>query len=138
MNVVHIGSNTGGKYTASWTIHAYDTHKGRAINLYDEKKLTESEKNTLENGACNRSWPSTLTRITITFSSTGHLVPDHPLKRDLVKYLLETPWGDTKDGAVGSSPLPDTAGMKAIDPFAPDTLGTREQRVREDILSPGR
>jgi len=37
--------------------HAYDTHKGRAINLYDEKKLTESEKKHVGKlGACNPSW----------------------------------------------------------------------------------
>ena len=28
MNVVHIGGNTGGKYTASWTIHPYDDEIG--------------------------------------------------------------------------------------------------------------
>jgi len=49
MDVVHIGSETGGKYTASWTIHAYDPlrdndGKARAITIYDESDLTDTQK----------------------------------------------------------------------------------------------
>ena len=46
MNVVHIGSNTGGKYTASWTIHAYDKELGATV--YDTNDLKTDEKTKLK------------------------------------------------------------------------------------------
>lgn len=36
-NIVHIGEKTGGKYTASWTIHPYDDNIG--IPVYDKRKF---------------------------------------------------------------------------------------------------
>ncbi|HHU96477.1 MAG: S41 family peptidase [Bacteroidota bacterium] len=135
MNVVHIGSNTGGKYTASWTIHAYDTHKGRAINLYDEKKLTESEKNTLENWGMQPIVAIYADKDNNNFSSTGHLVPDHPLKEGFGEVAYWKPLGDTKDVLLGQALFLIT-GDESYRPVAPDTLGTRSSGFAKDILSP--
>jgi len=48
MNVVHIGYDTGGKYTASWTIHGYDEEFG--VPVYDETKAFIFRKNQLKTG----------------------------------------------------------------------------------------
>ncbi|HBC38218.1 MAG TPA: hypothetical protein DC016_04965, partial [Porphyromonadaceae bacterium] len=48
MQVEHIGEKTAGKYTASWTIHAYDDFENRVQPIYVESKLTDSEKDKLK------------------------------------------------------------------------------------------
>jgi hypothetical protein len=69
------------------------------------------------------------------FSSTGHLVPDHPLKEGFGEVAYWKPLGDTKDVLLGQALFLIT-GDESYRPVAPDTLGTRSSGFAKDILSP--
>jgi hypothetical protein len=84
MNVVHIGDSTGGKYTASWTVHAYNTFPdengyNRAMPVYDEKELSEEEKLALKNWAMQPIVAKYTDKNGNDFIDQGCLIPNYPV-----------------------------------------------------------
>ena len=101
MNVVHIGGNTGGKYTASWTIHPYDDEIG--VPIYEESKLSAPLKTKLENWAMQPIVAKYTNKNDKDFSTPGYLVPDHALVEGFGYLSAWTQIGDTKDVLLGQA-----------------------------------
>ena len=139
MDVVHIGGNTGGKYTASWTIHAYDPLKdtegrARANTLYDESKLSSSEKNKLQNWAMQPIVAMYANKDSKSFNNPGYLVPDYQLEEGFGYIDYWTPLGDTKDVLLGQA-LYVISGDESYLPVQPKS--TRSiQTGRKEIMNP--
>lgn len=101
MDVVHIGEKTSGKYTASWTVHAYDDFEKdgipRAQPVYDASKLSTKQKNALRNWAMQPIVGRYTDKDGKDFMSDGGLIPNEPLKSQ--EYNTETwkPIGDVED-----------------------------------------
>ncbi|WP_329903817.1 S41 family peptidase [Porphyromonas pogonae] len=51
IKVVHVGTPTGGKYAASWTLHAYDKSLGLPVYEGEGKDLTSEQRAALKNWA---------------------------------------------------------------------------------------
>ncbi len=101
MTVVHIGSNTGGKYTASWTLHAYDENLG--VPIYDVNKLSSNDKTKLKNWAMQPIVAKYANKNDQDFSNPGYLVPDYPLQEGFGYLSAWTPIGDTNDVLLGEA-----------------------------------
>jgi len=101
MDVVHIGSNTGGKYTASWTLHAYDENLG--VPIYDINKMSASDKIKLKNWAMQPIVAKYANKIDKDFSNPGYLAPEYPLQEGFGYLSAWTPIGDTKDVLLGQA-----------------------------------
>lgn len=101
MDVVHIGGNTGGKYTASWTVHGYDDELGMPV--YDETKLSSSEKTQLKNWAMQPIVAMYADKDSKNFSNPGYLAPDHKLNEGFGYIDYWTPIGDPKDVLLGQA-----------------------------------
>ena len=101
VNVVHIGGNTGGKYTASWTIHPYDENLG--IPIYDAAKLPSDYKTKLKNWAMQPIVGRYTNCNNEDFSVPGYLVPKHPLKEGGGYIDYWVPLGDTSDVFLGQA-----------------------------------
>lgn len=97
MDVVHIGEKTGGKYTASWTIHAYDNYGGSVQNVYDERNLTADEKLKLRNWAMQPIVAKYTDKNNIDFIATDGLIPDYPVATQEYAPNLWKPIGDVND-----------------------------------------
>ena len=101
MEVVHIGEETSGKYTASWTIHGYDNFVKdgipRAQPLYEASKLSVAEKNALKNWAMQPIVGRYTDKDGKDFIKDGALLPNHPIETQ--EYNTETwkPIGDEND-----------------------------------------
>jgi len=97
MQVEHIGEKTSGKYTASWTIHAYDNFEGRVQPVYKESSLSATEKNKLKNWAMQPIVGRYTDKNNKDFIATNGLIPDHAIKTQ--EYNTETwkPIGDVND-----------------------------------------
>lgn len=78
MEVVHIGGNTGGKYTASWTIHPYDENIG--IPIYDIEKLSSTQKTTFRNWAMQPIVAKYTNYKGEDFSNPGYIAPTYSMK----------------------------------------------------------
>jgi C-terminal processing protease CtpA/Prc len=105
-NVIHIGNKTGGKYTASWTVHAYNTFLDengydRAIPVYDEKELNEEEKLALKNWAMQPIVAIFGNANNENFSATDGLIPNHEISEG--PYYEWKPIGDLKDKLLGQA-----------------------------------
>ncbi|MDR0333805.1 MAG: hypothetical protein LBI15_10115 [Dysgonamonadaceae bacterium] len=98
MNVVHIGGNTAGKNTASWTVHAYNDFEGRVQTVFSTSKYTAAEREELKNWAMQPIVAQYTDRGGKSFSATVGLIPDHRFDRlyELIPYDW-TPIGDTED-----------------------------------------
>ena len=127
MDVVHIGANTGGKYTASWTIHGYNGDYG--VTLYDEDKLSTAEKNTLKDWAMQPIVAMYSNKDSKNFSSPGYLVPDHFLREGFGYIDYWTPLGDTNDVLLGQA-LYLITGVESYKPVEPTTRTTRMRSER--------
>ena len=101
VNVVHIGGNTGGKYTASWTIHPYDETLG--VPIYDAAKLPSDYKTKLKNWAMQPIVGRYTNCNNQDFSVPGYLVPDHSLKEGGGYIDNWVPFGDTNDVFLGQA-----------------------------------
>ena len=95
MEVVHIGENSGGKYTASWTIQPY--------NVYSETSLTTAEKTKLGNWAMQPIVAKYTNKNGADFSSPGYLVPDYPLEEGFGYISNWTAIGDPADVYLGQA-----------------------------------
>lgn len=111
MDVVHIGSNTGGKYTASWTIHPYNSDYG--ITVYDEERLTATEKDQLKSWAMQPIVAYYANNKSENFSTPGYLKPDYEI--DEGPFYAWKPLGDPKDALLGQA-LYLITGDKAYEP----------------------
>lgn len=101
MDVVHIGDTTAGKYTASWTVHAYDSFTKnripRAQPVYNASKLSTSDKSILRNWAMQPIVGRYTDKNGDDFIKDGALIPNYPIKSQ--EYNTET-WkqiGDVED-----------------------------------------
>lgn len=79
MDVVHIGEKTSGKYTASWTIHAYNDFDNRAQPIYDENKMSSNDKSKLKNWAMQPIVGRYTDKDGKDFVKEGTLNPDYPI-----------------------------------------------------------
>jgi hypothetical protein len=103
MNVIHIGNQTGGKYTASWTLHAYDGDLG--VPVYDATSLSTTEKETLKNWAMQPIVAIYTDKDGKDFSSTDGLIPDasNTFNEGFGYIDYWTQLGDTKDVFLGQA-----------------------------------
>ena len=99
MDVVHIGSNTGGKYTASWTLHAYDQELGAAV--YGPDDLTATEKIELKDWAMQPIVAKYTDRDNLSFENPGYLAPDISESEGYIDDWK--PLGDTSDRLLGQA-----------------------------------
>jgi hypothetical protein len=132
---VHIGSNTGGKYTGSWTIHAYDPFiddngNTRARALYKESSLSSSEKNSLKNWAIQPIVAIYSNKDNENFLNPGHLAPDYSLNEGFGYINYWAPLGDTKDVLLGQA-LYLITGDESYKPQQPSSVRSISDLERE-------
>ena len=104
--VVHIGSKTGGKYTASITVHPFDDDLGYALypsEFFPKKSLSSSTKKELENWAMQPIVARYTNKKGEDFIATNGLIPDIEMKEGFGYIDLWTPFGDTKDVLLGTA-----------------------------------
>ena len=101
MQVEQIGEKTSGKYTASWTIHAYDNFikngNARAQPVYPESDLSTKEKAELKNWAMQPIVGRYTDKNNKDFIATNGLIPDHPVATQEYNTKTWLPIGDTND-----------------------------------------
>ncbi len=101
MEVIHIGTKTGGKYTASWTIHAFDKEKG--IPIYGTDDITEAQKTELKNWAMQPIVAVYSNKNEETFINPGYLQPNYEFVEGFGSIANWTQIGDTKDVLLGEA-----------------------------------
>ena len=142
MNVVHVGDSTGGKYTASWTIHAYIekwSNVSLTMPLYKESSLKKSEKETLLKWAIQPIVAIYTDKNKEDFSETtgskkhnGCLVPDHEIKEGFGYIDGWCEIGDTQDVLLGEA-LYQITGDISLKPAPPTPIkvaGMGTQRAK--------
>ncbi|MGE9312356.1 S41 family peptidase [Niabella sp. CJ426] len=77
MNVVHVGNNTGGKFTGSWTLHAYDSYEGAAVRIYNETDLSVQDRASLKNWGMQPIVATYKDKNGADFTNPGYLTPTH-------------------------------------------------------------
>ncbi len=97
MQVEHIGEKTSGKYTASWTIHAYNDFDGRVQPVYQESSLNTQEKSMLKNWAMQPIVGRFTDKNNTDFIATNGLVPDYPINTQEYNTATWKPIGDVND-----------------------------------------
>ncbi|MGB4438597.1 MAG: hypothetical protein WBJ13_05080, partial [Sedimentibacter sp.] len=129
MDVVHIGGNTGGKYTASWTIHGYDDALGATV--YDGSKLSSSDKTKLKNWAMQPIVAMYANKDNISFNNPGYLVPDYMLDEGFGYIDYWTPLGDTKDVLLGQALylISGDEGYKPVQPASARSMQYTDSKV---------
>ncbi|GAB3413620.1 S41 family peptidase [Niabella aquatica] len=97
MQVVHIGSKTGGKFTASITIHAYNDYDNRAATVYNSNTLSNEQKNSLKNWAMQPIVAKYADAAGRDFEKPGYLIPDIPVTSIENQPSAWKPIGSTDD-----------------------------------------
>lgn len=100
MQVEQIGEKTSGKYTASWTIHAFNNYNGRVQRIYQEASLSDSDKRNLRNWAMQPIVGRYTDKDNKDFIATNGLIPNHPISETNVNERNTAKWkpiGDTDD-----------------------------------------
>lgn len=144
LDVVHIGDTTGGKYSASWTVHAYDSKLGQPVY----SKLNEDLKVTLKNWAMQPIVAFYTNSKGETFRNPGYLVPDVNM-HDIMQQVEYNPerWKDLGDpdeymlaqalNLISGRPIPpitptrSTIGAMQLKPF--DYVPHKERLFRESV-----
>ncbi len=105
MEVVHIGNKTGGKYTASWTLHPYKSFSNRAQPVYGANDVPAEDKKVLENWAMQPIVAVYTDKNGETFMETDGLIPEsqNVLKEGFGHLSNWTKLGDTKDTFLGQA-----------------------------------
>lgn len=106
IEVVHIGSKTGGKYTASITVHPFDDDLGYAIypsDFFPKKYLSPSTKNKLANWAMQPIVAKYTNNKGEDFIATDGLIPDIELEEGFGYIDYWAQFGDTKDVLLGQA-----------------------------------
>ena len=132
MNVVHIGNSTGGKYTASWTIHAYDEDYG--MPLYELNSVKKSDKDLLKNWAIQPIVAIYVDKDNKDFAANGCLIPE---KEIIEGFGTVSGWreiGDTQDVLLGEA-LYQITGDDSFKPTQPSGVaGMGIQRQKSNII----
>ncbi len=76
VNVVHVGSQTGGKFTASVTVTAYDNYSNRTNTIYNANNLSAGAKDSLNNWGMQPIVAIYKNSANADFSVPGTLNPD--------------------------------------------------------------
>lgn len=132
-NVVHIGGQTSGKYTASWTIHPYDDKYGQPI--YKEESLSAAQKNLFKNWAMQPIVAIYKDGNGKDFINPGYLEPDYPLEEGFGYVNYWKPLGDTEDVFLGQA-LYLITGDSNYKPIEPTT--TRSSKTEMIEVESGR
>ncbi len=105
LEVVHIGGNTGGKYTASWTLHPYrEEINGYSVAaVYEEESMKTTEKELLKNWAMQPIVAKYSNFRNEDFSNPGYLAPAYSLIEGNGFVSNWTQIGDTKDTFLGQA-----------------------------------
>ena len=130
-NVIHIGGETSGKYTASWTLHPYDSKYGQVI--YKAESLSEKQKDAFKNWAMQPIVAVYKDSNGKDFINPGYLKPDYPLKEGFGYLNYWKPLGDTQDVFLGQALYLITGDMsyKPVEP----TSTRSDQREMMEIQS---
>lgn len=142
MDVVHIGEKTGGKYTASWTIHAYDNYGGLAQNVYKESSLTADEKLKLRNWAMQPIVAKYTDKNNVDFIATDGLIPDQPVPTQEYAPSLWKPIGDVNDYLLAKAislitGTPVSTGIKTRSAYSPVFQNANKYSDIENIIRNG-
>lgn len=99
MNVVHIGNNTGGKFTGSFTVHAFDNKGGEAVPIYNAADVSDADKVTLKNWAMQPIVAIYKDKNGNDFSTPGYLAPTYTMDVTGVEGnpAIWRPIGDVRD-----------------------------------------
>jgi C-terminal processing protease CtpA/Prc len=103
MEVVHIGGETSGKYTASWTIHAFNNFavngQSRTQTVYNERRLSSAQRDALRNWGMQPIVGRYTDRDGRDFVSEGTLTPDVQMDTRRQERTTENwkPIGDERD-----------------------------------------
>lgn len=100
MQVEQIGEKTSGKYTASWTIHAYSNLNNRAQPIYVESSISNADKSNLKNWAMQPIVGRYTDKDNKDFIATNGLIPNHSISETNVNERNTAIWkpiGDTDD-----------------------------------------
>lgn len=97
MSVVHIGGNTGGKFTASITIHAYNSYNNRVATIYNESAIPAGTKASLKNWGMQPIVAKYTDKDGKDFVSPGYLVPTEPMTSLENNPSVWKPIGDVQD-----------------------------------------
>lgn len=106
MNVVHIGNKTGGKYTASITVHPFNEELGYPLypsEFFPRTSLAEAAKERLANWAMQPIVAKYTNNKGDDFIATDGLLPDVELKEGFGYIDLWTQFGDIKDVLLGQA-----------------------------------
>lgn len=120
MNIKHIGEKTSGKYTASWTIHAYKDFNSTVQSVYKESSLSASQKNILKNWAMQPIVGRYTDKNNKDFIATNGLIPDYPIESQEYNTKSWKPIGDPDDyllakaiSLITGSPYPPAAAAES-------------------------
>ena len=133
-NVVHIGEATSGKYTASWTLHPYNSFDKKAQPIYKEEKLSAQQKEVFKNWAMQPIVAVYKDKDGKDFINPGYLEPDYMLEEGFGYLNLWKPLGDTKDVFLGQA-LYLITGDETYKPVEPTE--TRSNRIEMIELESG-
>ncbi len=144
MPVTHIGSKTGGKYTASITVHPFDDDMGFALypsEFFPKATLAPATKKTLQNWAMQPIVAKYTNNKDEDFIATDGLIPDVELKEGFGFIDNWTQFGDTKDVFLGQA-LYMITGNEELKPIPPKptrslspsvTIKKKETKISEII-----
>lgn len=127
-NIVHIGGETSGKYTASWTIHPYDNKYGQPI--YKEESLSAKQKDIFKNWAMQPIVAVYRDKDGKDFVNPGYLEPNYALKEGFGYLNYWKPLGDTKDVFL-SQALYLITGKESYKPIEPSSTRSRKTQMIE-------
>jgi C-terminal processing protease CtpA/Prc len=133
MDVIHVGDSTGGKYTASWTIHAYDENYG--MPFYKAETLTKSNKNLLYKWAIQPIVAIYADKNKQDFLADGCLIPNNEITEGngYVEGWREI--GDTDDTLLGEA-LYLISGDENYKPAKPQAVkGKNMQRAKTELFN---
>ncbi len=139
MNVVHVGNETGGKFTASFTVTPFDSYKGKAVALYDSTKLTLSEKDSLRNWGMQPIVAIYSDKNNNNFSNPGKLIPNVPVTSRENDRTAYKPLADPTDYmiAVALSKISSISASTVRTPSLPRSVNAAQQAklyVAKDAL----
>lgn len=103
MNVVHIGEETGGKFTASMTVTAYDSYGNKTNTIYEPAELSQGAKDSLKDWAMQPIVAIYKDSRNRDFATQATLVPNVPVtsrENDSRAYL---PLGNPADYLIAAT-----------------------------------
>ena len=129
-NIIHIGGKTSGKYTASRTLHPYDSKYGQPV--YIEEKLSVKQKEIFKNWAMQPIVAIYTDKDGKDFINPGYLEPDYPLEEGFGFLNLWKPLGDTQDVFLGKA-LYLITGDEKYKLFEPTQTRSDKMQIKEFI-----